>query len=85
MGKKKMLTGPKESSKELSKIDLDKIPGLTQVDPVSGLLDKEVLLASIMECIADNDPNSVIEMLESYYDALETAKKRKLRNIPKST
>lgn len=76
-----------QNQKNASKYNWDKMPGVTRWDPLKELLDEKRMGESIVECLKNNDPEGVMEMIQIYVDALATQKKRlrEKNNMPKST
>jgi DNA-binding phage protein len=64
---------------------LEKFEGIRKANPTAYILDPKNLGDAITDCLLNNDPEGIIEVLEIY---LETLNKEKLRNkakIGKST
>ena len=73
------------SSEKLAKINLDKVEGISKANPLKELVDAKQTALSILECLQNNDPEGVMEMITIYLDALNKAKLRKNSKLPKST
>lgn len=69
----------------LAKLDLDKVPGLRRAEPLKYLTDPQNIANAVFECLMNNDPEGVMEMIDIYLDAVNKAKHMKDANIPKST
>jgi DNA-binding phage protein len=68
-----------------AKLNLAKVPGLTRANPLKELTDPEKTGLAILECLQNNDPEGVMEMISIYLDALDKAQLRKKNKLPKST
>ncbi len=85
MGKTRTSKKRQRSLARSTKLDLDKIPGLTRADPLKELIDLKKTALAVMECLQDNDPEGAMEMIVLYLEALNKAKLRKQTDLPKST
>jgi len=56
-----------------------------EYDPTTRLLDKKSLGSAIVECLMDNDPEGIIEMIEDYLDTLNKSKISKDSGVSRST
>ena len=68
-----------------SKLDLDKIKGLSRVRPLKQLIDTQQTALAMLECLQNNDPDGAMEMISIYLEALNKAKLQKEADLPKST
>ncbi len=59
--------------------------GITAFDPVETLGDIKLIGAAIMECLIDNDPDGVMEVVESHLEAINKSKFLKEAGVPRST
>lgn len=66
-------------------MDLGKIPGLTKANPLKELLDPQQTALAILECLQNNDPEGVMEIIGIYLNALNKASLRKQTDLSKST
>jgi DNA-binding phage protein len=71
MAKIKTLPKQKESSKKVRKLKIKK-DSVIAFSPTRELLDEHFLGRAIIECLKDNDPEGVIEIISTY---LETSNK----------
>lgn len=85
MGKKKTSKKQNPYLEKLAKLDLDKIPGLSKIDPLKMLCDPDLTARAIMECLQGNDPDGVMEIVADYLEALDKVKLRKHSKLKKST
>ena len=58
---------------------------LKEYDPMKNLLDTKKLGAAIMECLIENDTESLLEILEDYLYALNKTQFLKEAKVPRST
>ncbi|MBS3904473.1 MAG: hypothetical protein KGZ39_04025 [Simkania sp.] len=85
MGKIKISKKRQRSSVKSPKLNLNKMTGLTRANPLKELIDPEKTGLAILECLQNNDPEGVMEMISIYLDALNKAQLRKQSKLPKST
>lgn len=55
------------------------------LDPMEDLLNEELVAQAIWECLRDNDPEGVIEILEIHLEAKNKSRMSRLHNIPRTT
>lgn len=85
MGKIKISKKHQRSSGRSRRINLDKTKGLTRVFPLKELIDPQQTALAILECLQNNDPEGVMEMVTIYLDALNKTRLIKKAKLPKST
>ncbi len=68
-----------------TKFNFSKIPGLKKANPLQELIDPKKTGLAILECLQNNDPKGVMEMISIYLDALDKAQLRKKSKLSKST
>lgn len=68
-----------------SKANLNKVSGLTRANPLKELIDPQKTALAILECLQNNDPDGVMEMIAIYLEAKNKAALRKGAALPKST
>lgn len=51
-----------------------KRPKLTVANPLASLLDQALIGSAIMQCLIENDPDGVMEVIESHLYALNKSK-----------
>lgn len=56
-----------------------------EYDPTKDLLDEQLIAKAIWECLKDNDPNGVIEVLEAHLSAKNKTKLSKEHDLPRTT
>lgn len=59
--------------------------GITSFSPTEKLLDTKFIGAAIMECLIENDPDGIIEVIESHLEALNKSNFLREAGIPRST
>lgn len=85
MDKTKISKKQETISEKLANVNLDKVPGLKRYHPLKNLADENKIGKSILECLKNNDPEGVMEIISIYIEALNKTNLRKKGNIPKST
>lgn len=58
---------------------------ITEVDPVANLLDPDLIGSAIMQCLIENDPEGVMEIIEDHLYALNKSKFLREADVPRST
>jgi DNA-binding phage protein len=58
---------------------------VTEFSPTTKLLNKELIGTAIMECLIENDPNGVMEIIEGHLEAMNKSKFLKDADVPRST
>ncbi|MGL4540081.1 MAG: hypothetical protein ACRCU0_03800 [Candidatus Rhabdochlamydia sp.] len=88
----KIKTSPKRrpsTSKPLKtkrcKVTLRKDANITEVDPIANLLDPNLIGSAIMQCLIENDPEGVMEIIEDHLYALNKSKFLREADVPRST
>lgn len=56
-----------------------------EYDPTKDLLNEQLIAKAIWECLKDNDPNGVIEVLEAHLSAKNKTKLSKEHDLPRTT
>lgn len=84
MGKRKTSTKRKQSSGNLSKVNLNH-PSLREVDPLKELINPDFTARGILECLMNNDPEGVMEIVTSYLSALNKYELQRKSKLPRST
>jgi DNA-binding phage protein len=72
-------------TKEAAKITLRKDANITEVDPIANLLDPDLIGSAIMQCLIENDPEGVMEIIEDHLYALNKSKFLREADVPRST
>lgn len=85
MANKKTSHKQKESltSTEIERIK--KNPDLQEYSPTAEITDENRIGRAILECLRNNDPEGVMEIIQIYLGALEKIQFMKKAEIPKST
>lgn len=58
---------------------------ITEVDPIGNLLDPDLIGSAIMQCLIENDPEGVMEIIEDHLYALNKSKFLREADVPRST
>lgn len=66
-----------------SMIKLKKKP--REYNPMKDLLDDELIAKAVWECLKDNDPDGVIEILEAHLRAKNKSKLSRDNDLPRTT
>jgi DNA-binding phage protein len=85
MVKTKISKKQEVSSTKLSSLKLDKIKGISREKPLDYLKDLNNVGLAIWECLQNNDPEGVMEVLRIHLDAVNKAKLLEKSDLPKST
>lgn len=72
-------------TKETAKITLREDANITEVDPIANLLDPDLIGSAIMQCLIENDPEGVMEIIEDHLYALNKSKFLREADVPRST
>lgn len=64
-------------------IKLKKMP--REYDPLKDLLDEQRIATAVWECLKDNDPDGVIEILEAHLRAKNKSKLAREHDLPRTT
>ena len=83
--KQKPSTSKPRKTKPIVNVAVKKEANLTEVDPIANLLDPKLIGAAIMQCLIENDPDGVMEIIEDHLYALNKSKFLKDANVPRST
>lgn len=71
--------------KQKTDVEIREDIGITEVDPVANLLDPDLIGSAIMQCLIENDPEGVMEIIESHLYALNKSKFLREAKVPRST
>jgi len=83
MGKAKTLIRRKKSIKNGSMTKFKKRP--REYNPAKDLLDEKLIAKAIWECLKENDPDGVIEILEAHISAKNKSQLAKDHDLPGTT
>lgn len=72
-------------TKEVSNVVLREDVNITEVDPIANLLDPDLIGSAIMQCLIENDPEGVMEIIEDHLYALNKSKFLREADVPRST
>ena len=85
MAKAKISVKRKTSSSKVKKVKIKDFSGLQEYSPTERLLDKNFIGAAILECLSNNDPEGVMEIIEIYLDTLNKTQTSKKARLARST
>lgn len=85
MAKTKTSPSPKKSSKNTPKVKLKKNSGVVAHSPIDRLLDDDLIGRAIWECLKNNDPQGVIEIIEAHLEAVNKSQLAKKALLARST
>jgi DNA-binding phage protein len=72
-------------TKEAADVSIKEDADVTEVDPIANLLDPYLIGSAIMQCLIENDPEGVMEIIEDHLYALNKSKFLREANVPRST
>ena len=83
MAKPKTSIKQKKSTRNGSMNKFKKQP--REYNPTKVLMDEQLIANAIWECLKDNDPDGVIEILEAHLSAKNKSQLAKEHNLPRTT
>ena len=83
MARAKTLTKRKKFTRTGSMTKFKKRP--QPYNPMKDLLDEELIARAIWECLKENDPDGVIEILEAHIGAKNKSQLAKEHDLPRTT
>jgi DNA-binding phage protein len=72
-------------TKEGSNVTVGKDVSVIEVDPIGNLLDPALIGSAIMQCLIENDPEGVMEIIKDHLYALNKSKFLREADVPRST
>lgn len=72
-------------TKKANHVTIKKNVTIKELDPIANLLDPDLIGSAIMQCLIENDPEGVMEIIESHLYALNKSKFLKNAQVPRST
>lgn len=75
----------KKSAQPQKPLKLKKDAELIAYSPTKELLDEEFIALAIWECLKSNDPEGVVEVIQSHLDAVNKARAAKEVLLPRSS
>lgn len=72
-------------AKEAANVIIREDADVTEVDPIANLLNPDLIGSAIMQCLIENDPEGVMEIIEDHLYALNKSKFLKEADVPRST
>lgn len=85
MAKTKTSTKQKKSLTNTPKLKLKKTAGLIEYNPTEELLNEDLIMRALWECLRDNDPEGVIEVIDAHLRAVNKMQQAKKAEIARST
>lgn len=75
----------KKSAQTQKPLRLKKDAGLIEYSPTKELLDEEFIALAIWECLKNNDPEGVVEVIQAHLDAVNKARAAERALLPRSS
>lgn len=72
-------------TKKVANVTLREDANITEADPIANLLDPDLIGSAIMQCLIENDPEGVMEIIEDHLYALNKSKFLREADVPRST
>jgi DNA-binding phage protein len=85
MAKKELLATQKKSMHEMLRPGLKKNIQVRRHDLLDNLPDESKVAQAVFECLRDNDPDGLVEIIQIYLDALNKSRFLKKARVPRST
>ena len=85
MVKTKLSHKRKTSSQSTKSLRIEDFKGLEPYNPLDNLLNPDFVGKAIFECLSNNDPEGVVEIIASYLELLNKTQMAKSVNLPRST
>ena len=85
MVKVKTLVKQKKSSKNTRTLKIKKNTGVVVYSPTKRLLDEDFISRAIWECLKNNDPEGVIEIIEAHLDMVNKTHLAQRASLARST
>jgi DNA-binding phage protein len=75
----------KKSIRKDKKPKIEDFEGIREYSPTKRLSDPKFVGAAILECLSNNDPEGVMEIIELYLDSLNKTQTAKKTHLARST
>jgi len=85
MVKAKILVMQEKSLENTQKLKLKRGVKTKRLHPTKALANEKLISRAIWECLKNNDPEGVIEMLEAHFEAVNKLRFSKETEIPRAT
>lgn len=85
MGKARTSEKQKKSSSDIPKLRLKKSARVKEYSPALKLADEDFIAKAVWDCLKDNDPEGVIEVIEAHLEAVNLLQFSRDSEIPRST
>ena len=72
-------------TKKTTNVVIREDANITELDPLANLLDPDLIGSAIMQCLIENDPEGVMEIIEDHLYALNKSKFLREADVPRST
>jgi DNA-binding phage protein len=72
-------------TKETTNVAIGADANTIEVDPIANLLDPALIGSAIMQCLIENDPEGVMEIIKDHLYALNKSKFLREAEVPRST
>lgn len=59
--------------------------GLVEYSPTEELLNEKFIAEAVWECLKNNDPEGVVEVIHAHLDAVNKVKAAKAQSLPRSS
>lgn len=83
--KRRKSLGSTRKMKHKTEIKLKKNAQLIDYSPTAELLDEDFIAKAVWECLKDNDPEGVMEVIEAHLEAVNKVKAAENIDLPRST
>lgn len=60
-------------------------PSLEEYDPIKELLDEKFIASAVWECLRNNDPEGVMEIIQTHLEIVNKVKAAEHTELPRST
>lgn len=85
MGKIKTSSKQKKFLKNIPDLKLRSDTGLKEYSPTEELLDEKFIAAAVWDCLKNNDPKGVVEVIQAHLEVVNKQKVAKEAQLPRST
>ncbi len=72
-------------TQEASHVTIREEASVTEADPIANLLDPALIGSAIMQCLIENNPEGVMEIIKDHLYALNKSKFLREADVPRST
>ena len=75
----------RKSSEGTQKLQLRSDSELIEYSPTEELLDEQFIALALWECLKNNDPEGVVEIIQAHLETVNKQKRAKRVHLPRST